>query len=56
MMRAAYVLRRSSPRVLGIAGYFNLFSGAHDVRADRPRAGAFKDPNVFGPFLIWPRC
>ena len=31
------------------------FPHAHDLFATNDRAlGAFKDPNVFGPFLIWP--
>ena len=39
---------------LGIAGYFNAFPGASAfTRYDRA-AGAFEDPNVFGPFLVLP--
>jgi O-antigen ligase len=39
----------------GIAGYFHAFPGAHALFAPADRAlGAFKDPNVFGPYLIWP--
>jgi hypothetical protein len=39
----------------GIAGYFSLFPQAHDLFTEYDRAlGLFKDPNVFGPFLIWP--
>ncbi|TKT81494.1 O-antigen ligase family protein [Aquamicrobium sp. LC103] len=39
---------------LGICGYFNLFPGAEMfTRYDRAM-GAFKDPNVFGPFLALP--
>ena len=38
----------------GIAGYFHMFPGS-DIFAPSGRAlGAFKDPNVYGPFLIWP--
>ena len=38
-----------------IAGYFNLFPGAHDLFTKFERAtGTFKDPNVFGPFLVAP--
>ncbi len=37
----------------GIVGYFNLFPGAADLMTRYSRAtGLFKDPNVFGPFLI----
>lgn len=39
---------------LGIAGYFGVFPGAEIfTRFDRA-AGAFEDPNVFGPFLTLP--
>jgi O-Antigen ligase len=39
----------------GIAGYFRLIPGEHDLLTlyDRAR-GTFKDPNVFGAFLILP--
>jgi hypothetical protein len=54
-MSAAYVLTATIIALAGIAGYFSLFPHAHDLFATFDRAlGAFKDPNVFGPFLIWP--
>src|SRR6185312_1127139 len=54
-MRAAYVLTATVISFAGIAGYFSLFPHAHDLFATFDRAlGAFKDPNVFGPYLIWP--
>ena len=54
-MRAAYVLTAAVISLVGIAGYFQLFPGAGDLFAPSGRAlGTFKDPNVFGPFLIWP--
>ena len=54
-MRAAYVLTATVISLAGIAGYFSLFPHAHELFATFDRAlGAFKDPNVFGPFLIWP--
>ncbi|HZL40187.1 MAG TPA: O-antigen ligase family protein [Pseudolabrys sp.] len=54
-VRAAYVLTATVISVAGIAGYFNIFPHAHDLFATYDRAlGGFKDPNVFGPFLIWP--
>jgi hypothetical protein len=53
-MRVAYVTTAVGVALAGIAGYFNLFPDA-DMFAPSGRAlGAFKDPNVFGPFLIWP--
>jgi len=54
-LRAAYVLTATLAALAGIAGYFSLFPGAHAQFATNDRAlGGFKDPNVFGPFLIWP--
>jgi hypothetical protein len=54
-VRTAYVLTATLISLAGIAGYFHLFPGAHDLFATNDRAlGGFKDPNVFGPFLIWP--
>lgn len=53
-MRIAYVISALFAALAGIAGYFSLFPGA-DMFAPSGRAlGPFKDPNVFGPFLIWP--
>jgi hypothetical protein len=53
-MRLAYVLTASVIALCGAAGYFKLFPGA-EIFAPTGRAlGAFKDPNVYGPFLIWP--
>jgi hypothetical protein len=38
---------------LGVAGYLDLFPGAFDLLTRYGRAsGTFKDPNVFGPFLV----
>jgi hypothetical protein len=54
-MRSAYVLTACLIATAGICGYLSAFPGAHDLFAPNDRAlGAFKDPNVFGPFLIWP--
>jgi O-Antigen ligase len=54
-MRIAYTLTAIMVALAGISGYFNLFPGAEQWFAPTGRAlGAFKDPNVFGPFLIWP--
>ncbi|HEY2758934.1 MAG TPA: O-antigen ligase family protein [Pseudolabrys sp.] len=53
-MRIAYVVTAAAGALCGIAGYFHVFPGS-DVFAPSGRAlGAFKDPNVYGPFLIWP--
>jgi len=55
VMRSAYVLTATVVSFAGVAGYLHLFPGATELFAPFGRAlGAFKDPNVFGPFLIWP--
>lgn len=39
----------------GLVGYFNLLPGADELFTKFGRAaGTFKDPNVFGPFLVAP--
>lgn len=49
----AYFVATLFAAFFGIAGYFNLFPGAGDLLTRYGRAtGTFKDPNVFGPFLI----
>ena len=54
-MRVAYMITAVIAAFAGIAGYFNVFPGAAEHFTNYGRAlGAFKDPNVFGPFLIWP--
>lgn len=53
-MRVAYTLTAVCAALLGIAGYFSLFPGAQTFAPFGRALGAFKDPNVFGPFLIWP--
>lgn len=52
---SAYSVAAVLAAVLGIAGYFELFPGAGELLTKYSRAKAtFKDPNVFGPFLITP--
>ncbi len=51
--------RRRDRRILGVLGYFRAPSPAPEIFTKYERAaGAFQDPNVFGPFLtlpgIWP--
>jgi hypothetical protein len=54
VMRVAYVITAVIAVFTGAAGYFNIL-GTEYLFAPIGRAlGAFKDPNVFGPFLIWP--
>jgi hypothetical protein len=53
-MRIAYVTTAVIASFVGTAGYFDLFGTEHLFAPIGRAAGAFKDPNVFAPFLIWP--
>lgn len=54
-MRAAYILSGLIATATGVIGYFDLTHHAQDLFTFASRASAtFKDPNVFGPFLILP--
>lgn len=49
----AYTWAAMAAAAGGIAGYFDLVPGAHELMTRWDRAtGLFKDPNVFGPFLV----
>ena len=51
----AYLFAGLIAAILGIIGYLNLFPGAYELFTKYDRAaGPFKDPNVFGPFLVAP--
>ncbi len=51
----AYVLGAVIAASAGVIGYFGLIPGTQDTFTLYGRArGTFKDPNVFGPFLIFP--
>lgn len=53
-LRSAYILTAVLAAIAGILGYFNVAGlGAFFTQNDRAM-GAFKDPNVYAPFLIWP--
>lgn len=55
IMRTAYAIAGFVAAIAGIVGYFKLFPGAGPLLAPTGRAsGTFKDPNVYGPFLILP--
>lgn len=50
-----YVAAALIASVTGVIGYFAITQGAFDLFTENSRArGTFKDPNVFGPFLIPP--
>jgi hypothetical protein len=55
MLRRGLVVSALIAATAGIAGYFNMVPGGHDLLTlyDRAR-GTFKDPNVLGAFLILP--
>src|SRR6267143_1827556 len=55
MLRRGLVVGGLFASTAGIAGYFNLVPGGHDLLTlyDRAR-GTFKDPNVLGAFLVLP--
>ena len=49
----AYVWAAVAAALLGIVGYFDLLADACELMTRYGRAtGLFKDPNVFGPFLV----
>jgi O-antigen ligase len=55
LIMSAYLWSAAAASLLGIIGYFNLLPGAYDLFTSFGRArGAFKDPNVFGPYLVPP--
>jgi hypothetical protein len=54
-MRTAYIASAVLTAIVGAIGYFHVIPGVSDMFELYGRAvGMFKDPNVFGPFLIWP--
>ena len=55
MLRRGLIVGGTIAAISGIAGYFNLVPGGHDLLTLYERArGTFKDPNVLGAFLILP--
>jgi hypothetical protein len=49
----AYLCAAMVAALAGSIGYFELIPGAHEMMTRYGRAtGLFKDPNVFGPFLL----
>ena len=55
ILRTAYILAAFVAALAGIIGYFKVTSGAALLFAPTGRAsGTFKDPNVYGPFMILP--
>src|ERR1700735_787337 len=55
MLRRGLIVGALIASMAGIAGYFNLVPGGHDLLTLYERArGTFKDPNVLAAFLILP--
>jgi hypothetical protein len=54
IMRAAYIPAAVIAALLGIAGYFKAFPGSDVFMMNNRAVSTFKDPNIFGPFLILP--
>src|ERR1700731_180937 len=55
MLRRGLIVGALIAATSGIAGYFHLVPGEHDLLTLYERArGTFKDPNVLGAFLILP--
>ena len=50
----AWITAAICTAALGILGYFHAFPGAEIFTKFERAAGAFQDPNVFGPFLTLP--
>ena len=54
ILRRAYILAALIATAAGYIGFFHLVPGA-GIFLDNDRVSAtFKDPNVYGPFLIFP--
>jgi len=54
LLKNGYVASALIASLLGIAGYFHLFPGADIFTLYDRIKGTFKDPNVFGPFVVLP--
>jgi hypothetical protein len=53
-VRSAWLAAALITAIAGIVGYFDLLPGAGQFALYGRARGAFKDPNVFGPFLVLP--
>jgi len=53
-LEVAYVMAAVISAICGAIGYFRLFPGAGMFTLYDRAMGMFKDPNVYGPFLILP--
>lgn len=53
-LRSAYILAAAFAALAGTLGYFGLIPGAEAMLENGRVKATFKDPNVFGPFLVLP--
>jgi hypothetical protein len=54
-LQRSYIVAGLIAAILGIIGYFDVIPGLRGLLVENDRAKAtFKDPNVFGPYLILP--
>jgi O-antigen ligase len=54
ILRRAYIVAGICAAIAGIVGYFNLVPGADNFTLYGRARGTFKDPNVYGPFMVLP--
>ena len=55
ILRRAYILAALIATAAGYVGFFHLLPGSDLFLQDQGRvSGPFKDPNVYGPFLVYP--
>jgi len=53
-LRSAYILAATFAALVGTLGYFDLIPSAGAMLENGRVKATFKDPNVFGPFLVLP--
>jgi len=54
ILRNAYIVAGVCAAITGIIGYFKLAPGADMFTLYGRAKGSFKDPNVYGPFMVLP--
>jgi len=54
ILRRAYILAALMATTVGAIGFFHLLPGSAIFLDNGRLSGTFKDPNVYGPFLVYP--
>ena len=54
ILRRAYIMAALIATAAGYIGFFHLVPGSDIFLANDRVSATFKDPNVYGPFLIFP--